>query len=283
MSLPSRINHASAPSMPAFTRSRSKELASLGRKKHRDRLGECLVEGVRSVESAVAAGAPLVELLVTEEARADDRVRAILDRVTVPVHVVAAKDLDRIADTTTTQGVLAVARAERVEPDTLTGAIVALDGVQDPGNVGAILRTAAWFGADAILAGPGTADPFGPKAVRAAMGGLWDLRIAATDDLAAALRQLRDRGLALYGADLDGGPAHTWSPRHEAVLVLGSEAHGLSADVTTLLDARVRIAAPPSADAPGSRPGQAVRGVESLNVSVAAGVLLHRWLGERRG
>jgi TrmH family RNA methyltransferase len=107
------------------------------------------------------------------------------------------------------------------------------------------------------------------------MGGLWDLRIAATDDLAAALRQLRDRGLALYGADLDGGPAHAWSPRHEAVLVLGSEAHGLSADVTTLLDARVRIAAPPSADA--------IRGVESLNVSVAAGVLLHRWLGERRG
>jgi len=261
--------------MPALTRSRSKELASLGRKKHRDRLGECLIEGVRSVESAVAAGAPLVELLVTEEARADDRMRSILERARVPVHVVAAKDLDRIADTTTTQGVLAVARAERVEPDTLTGAIVALDGVQDPGNVGAILRTAAWFGADAVLAGPGTADPFGPKAVRAAMGGLWDLQIAATNDLAAELRHMRERGLALYGADLDGEPAHAWSPRHEAVLVLGSEAHGLSAAVTALLDARVRIAAPPSADA--------IRGVESLNVSVAAGVLLHRWLGEGRG
>jgi TrmH family RNA methyltransferase len=261
--------------MPALTRRRSKDLASLGRKKHRDRLGEFLVEGVRSVESAVAAGAPLVEVLVTEEARADNRVRAILDRVTVPVHVVAANDLDRIADTSTTQGVLAVARAERAEPDSLTGAIVALDGVQDPGNAGAILRTAAWFGADAVLAGPGTADPFGPKAVRAAMGGLWDLRIAATDDLAASLKLLRARGLALYGADLDGEPAHAWSPPHDAVLVLGSEAHGLSAEVAALLDDRIRIAAPPDAGA--------VRGVESLNVSVAAGVLLHRWLGEGRG
>jgi len=261
--------------MPTQTRNRSKELGSLGRKRNGDRLGECLVEGVRSVESAVAAGAPLVEVLVTEEARADERVQSMLEQVRVPVHIVAARDLDRIADTTTTQGVLAVARTERVEPSTLTGAIVALDGVQDPGNVGAILRTAAWFGADAVLAGPGTADPFGPKAVRAAMGGLWDLKIASTDDLATDLEKLRARGLAVYGADLDGESAHAWSPPHEAVLVLGSEAHGLSADVAALLAARVRIAAPP--------PAGAVRGVESLNVSVAAGVLLHQWLGEGRG
>jgi TrmH family RNA methyltransferase len=258
--------------MPALTRRRSKDLASLARKKHRDRLGQCLVEGVRSVESAVAAGAPLVELLVTAEARADGRVRALLDRATVPVHVVAATDLDRIADTATTQGVLAVARIERAEADRLSGAVVALDGVQDPGNVGAILRTAAWFGADAVLAGPGTADPFGPKAVRAAMGGLWDLGIAASDDLAADLRGMQRRGFALHGADLHGEPAREWMPRREAVLVLGSEAHGLSDDVRALLDGRVRIAAP-------SGPGGA-RGVESLNVSVAAGVLLHRWLGE---
>ena len=258
--------------MHTLTRSRSKDIASLSRKKHRDRLGEFLVEGLRSVESAVAAGAPLVELLVTDEARADDRVRALLDRAAVPVHVVPARELDRIAATATTQGLVAVARAERADPAVLSGAVVALDGVQDPGNVGAILRTAAWFGADAVLVGPGTADPFGPKAVRAAMGGLWDLAIAATDDLAADLRRLQSRGLVLYGADLDGEPAHAWSPRHDGVLVLGSEAHGLSDDVYGVLDGRVRIAAPPSAGT--------ARGVESLNVSVAAGVLLHRWLGE---
>lgn len=258
--------------MSTLTRRRSKDLAALGRKKHRDRLGEFLVEGVRSVESAVAAGAPLVELLVTEEARSEPRVQSVLDRAGVPVHVVPARELDRIADTATTQGLLAVARAERADPRTLTGAIVALDGVQDPGNVGAIVRSAAWFGVDAILAGPGTADLFGPKAVRAAMGGLWDLALAVTADLTADLVRLQARGHLLYGADLDGQPASRWTPRREAVLVLGSEAHGLSAGTRERVDGRVRIAAPARAEA--------VRGVESLNVSVAAGVLLHRWLGE---
>lgn len=258
--------------MLALTRRRNKDLASLGRKKHRDRLGEFLVEGARSVESAVAAGAPLVEILVTDEARDDERIRSFLDHSGVPVHVVAAKDLARIADTATTQGVLAVARLERIETDALSGAIVALDGVQDPGNVGAILRSAAWFGADAVLTGYGTADPFGPKAVRAAMGGLWDVKIAATDDLTANLRQLQNRGYAVFGADLDGEPVSTWAPQRDVVLVLGSEAHGLSDAVRSLLDGRVRIATSQNADA--------ARGVESLNVSVAAGVLLHRWLGE---
>ncbi len=257
--------------MPELSRRRIKDLASLGRKKHRDRLGEFLVEGVRSVESAVEAGAPLVELLVAEEARADARVRAVLDGVEVPVHTLAARELDRLADTTTTQGIVAVARAVSVAPASLTGAVVALDGVQDPGNVGAILRTAAWFGAEGFLAGPGTADPFGPKAVRAAMGGLWDVPIAATDDLAAELSRLKASGLALFGADLDGDPARSWAPPRASVLVLGSEAHGLSDGVRALLDARVRIAAPSTATE---------RGVESLNVAVAAGVLLHRWLGE---
>ena len=257
--------------MSELTRRRLKDLASLRRKKHRDERGEFLVEGLRSVESALTAGAPLVELLVTDEAGQDQRVRALLDSTSVPVHVVPARDLDRIADTTSTQGLVAVARMALAEAADIAGAVVALDGVQDPGNVGAILRTAAWFGADALLAGPGTADPFGPKAVRAAMGGLWDLRIATTADLATDLDRLRASGHTLFGADLDGEPAAKWSPPHTSVLVLGSEAHGLSGAVRDRLDGRVRIGAP---HADRERPG-----VESLNVSVAAGVLLHRWLG----
>lgn len=253
-----------------LTRRRLKEIASLARRRARQDLGQCLVEGVRSVEAAVAAGAPLVEVLVTAEAQAEPRVAALLARFAGPVHTVAARDLERVADTQSTQGVVAVARAVAAPPEALGGAVVALDGVQDPGNVGAIVRTAAWFGADAVLAGPGTADPFGPKAVRAAMGGLWDLRLAEADDLAAALAHLKEQGLPLYGADLDGEPARDWAPPRAAVLVLGSEAHGLSDGVRRLLDGRVRIAQPAGA---GSQ-----RGVESLNVAVAAGVLLHQWL-----
>lgn len=257
--------------MPEPTRRHLKDLATLHRKRHRDRLGLCLVEGVRSVESAVEAGAPLVEVLATAEASEDERVAALLEHAAVPVHTAAAADLARIADTATTQGVLAVARVRYAAAEGLSGPVVALDGVQDPGNVGALLRSAAWFGVRGVLVGPGTADPFGPKAVRASMGGLWDLRIAPSDDLAGDLKRLKARGLPLYGADLDGEPARAWAPPEEAVLVLGSEAHGLSDEVTALLDGRVRIGAP-------NATGRA-RGVESLNVAVAAGILLHRWLG----
>jgi len=254
--------------MPELSRRRLQEIARLARRRHRDASGEFLVEGVRSVESALAAGAPLVEILASGEAAADPRVAALLAGVAVPVHTVPAVDLARVADTEATQGLLAVAALRRADPLALVAPLVVLDGVQDPGNVGAIVRAAAWFGARGVLAGPGTADPFGPKAVRAAMGGLWDLEIAVTADLAAALDAFRARGLPLYGAELDGEPARDWAPAAEAVLVLGSEAHGLSEAARQRLDGRVRIGG-----------GSDARGVESLNVSVAAGILLHRWLG----
>ncbi len=267
--MPERFTPSSRRAAPALSRRRLKDLAALGRKKHRDRLGLCLVEGLRSVEAAVDAGAPLVEIVATAEAQADARAAALLDRAAVPVCTASAGDLGRVADTASTQGLVAVARIVPAAPPT-GGAIVALDGVQDPGNVGTILRTAAWFGVDAVLAGPGTADPFGPKAVRAAMGGLWDLGVVPVPDLEAELRRLRALGLPLAGADLGGEPARSWSPPRAAVLVLGSEAHGLSGGVQALLDTTVRI---------DGRAGAGPRGVESLNVAVAAGVLLHRWLG----
>lgn len=260
-----------------ITRARLKEIAGLARRSERARLGQFLVEGVRSVEAAVRAGAPLVEALVSEDARADARLSALLaalEAAGVPVHAVPTRELERVSDAQTAQGVVAAARRVvadlEAEPDALVGcgAVVVLDGVQDPGNAGTVVRTAAWFGADAVLAGPGTADPEGPKAVRAAMGGLWDLRLARTDDLGRALDRLRADGLALVGADLDGQDTARWRPAGPTALVLGSEAHGLSDAARDRLDGRVRI--------PGG--GAERRGVESLNVAVAAGVLLHRWL-----
>jgi len=261
-----------------MTRARLKEIAALGRRRERERLGAFLVEGLRSVEAAVAAGAPLVEVLVTEAAAADPRTAALLARTAAPVYTVAARDLDRISDAQTAQGVVAVARP--VARDLAggdvgelagMGAVVLLDGVQDPGNVGTVIRTAAWFGADAVVAGPGTADVESPKVVRAAMGGLWDVRLARTPDLPATLDSLRAAGFAVYGADLEGEDAAAWRPASPAALVLGSEAHGLSEETKARLDGAVRIGAP--------HVGDGARGVESLNVSVAAGILLHGWLG----
>ncbi|MDX1421401.1 MAG: RNA methyltransferase, partial [Rubricoccaceae bacterium] len=234
--------------MPPPSRQRLKDLAGLARRKGRRALGRFLVEGVRAVEAALAAGAAMDEVLVTAKAAESPRVRAMLERSEAPVHTVPARDLARITDVQHGQGVVAVAHAVvREDATALDGAraLLVLDGVQDPGNVGTLIRTAAWFSADAVLCGPGTADPESPKGARSAAGALWDLalvRLHDAADYAAALDGLRARGLALWGADLDGAPAAVWAPPPGGALVLGSEGHGLSAEAAARLDGRVRIA-----------------------------------------
>jgi TrmH family RNA methyltransferase len=174
----------------------------------------------------------------------------------------------------THQGVLGVVERRLTDPQAIPdrvaddGMVLLLDGVQDPGNAGTILRTAAWFGVDAVVAGPGTAGWYGPKVMRAAAGGHWDATLARTDTPGALLDRLRKAGCALYGADLHGVSARDWAPERPSVLVLGSEAHGLSVAVLDRLDTPVAL------------PGAAHRaGAESLNVAVASGILVYEWIG----
>lgn len=227
----------------------------------------CVVEGRRSVESAVLAGARVRELVVSEEMLRDPEVTVLAKSVDV-VLVASVKDLERVSDVKTSQGVLAVVSTRWVALESLRGVerVVVLDGVQDPGNVGTIIRTAAWFGIDGVLSGPGVADCYGPKVLRASMGGVWDLQLARSDDLESDLRELSLSGFDLFAAHLDGEPVDAWRPERRAALILGSEAHGPSSEVLSLGTGRVRI------------PGRRSDGVtESLNVAVAAGILMFRW------
>ena len=253
-----------------------KEIRKLAQRKHRRRQERTLVEGIRSVEAALTGRAPLVCLVVSEEALAEETRVATLAREAAQqtdVYATSASTLATLSDVSSSQGLLAVARTVFTPVDALAEAkaVVVLDGVQDPGNVGTALRTAAWFGADGVLAGPGTAGLYGPKTLRAAMGAHWTLALGRSSDLADALKHLRQGGFALYGADLAGTPASAWSPQRPSALVLGSEAHGLSAPTLDLVGERVAL---PAARARGNGPE-----VESLNVAVAGGILIYEWLG----
>ena len=260
-----------------MTRQRLLDLMSLHRRKGRVAQGLFLVEGVRSVQAALAAGAPLAEVVVDEAAGEATAALAGAARAAgAEVTPVPARTLGRLSDAQTAQGVVGVAR--RVVHEALpAGArrVVLLDGVQDPGNVGALVRSAAWFGADAVVADASTADFEGPKAVRAAMGGLWDVRLVRVASLVPVLDALAADGVALWGADLDGVSVADWQPGAASALVLGSEAHGLSGAVAARLAGRVTI--------PRGRTGAGASkaGAESLNVTVAAGILLHAWASGR--
>lgn len=253
---------------------RRKTIAALTRRRARRRTSRTLIEGRRALQAALDAEAPLVDAVVTREALDDPEVQALLDQLSVPVYTTDASTMDQLTDVAAPQGFVAVVERRFIDPATLpdrlggAGTALLLDGVQDPGNVGTLLRTASWFGAQAVVAGPGTAGLYGPKVMRAAAGGHWALQLARTDAPGALLDQLRRHGVALYGADLQGVRADMWTPSQPSVLALGSEAHGLSAAALDRLDTTVALRGVP--DRPAA---------ESLNVAVAGGILLYEWLG----
>lgn len=253
---------------------RRRTIASLTRRRYRRKHNQTLLEGPRAVEAAVDGGAPLVDCVVTEEALQNATIGGLLDRLPVPVYVTDADTMNDLTDVETPQGIIATVRRPLVDAENLIGVLdseatlLLLDGVQDPGNVGTLLRTAAWFGADALASGPNTAGLYGPKVMRAAMGGHWALTLTRVDRPGSLLDRLRSAGWALYGADLHGTRVDDWRPERPSVLALGSEAHGLSPAVLDRLDMPVSIPGAPR------RPS-----AESLNVAVAGGILTYKWLG----
>lgn len=254
------------------TTAESKKLIrSLRRRKGRDEHGLFLVEGVRGVQACLDAGwewrvaavAPGLERVPGGAALAA-RLRASGGRV------IEATDgeLARLADTRTPQGVLLAAAVRRLRPADLApparAVVLVLDAVQDPGNVGTLLRTAHALGAFAAVTLPATADPWGPKAARAAAGALFHLPVASAT-WPEARAWLTDHGFRILGADVEGEPLGRAAPRDpRAALVLGNEGAGLSDAVRGACD---RIVAVPIA-----------AGAESLNAAVAGALLLDRWL-----
>lgn len=247
-----------------LTERRLKAIASLKQRKHRLRMGQFILEGERSLQSALDGGARLREVLLARSSRLDPVIQTRLERDDVGVFELPDRLAAKVADTTTPSGIIAVADVPR---GSLDGArtVLVLDGVQDPGNVGTLVRTAAWFGIDAVVSGPGTADFFSPKTVRATMGGLWDVQLVPTDDLGDVLAALEREGFGLWLADLEGTNLADWNPEDRSGLIIGSETHGFSDEVARAVLRKVSI--------PRSAPGA----VESLNAAVAGAVLMARW------
>jgi RNA methyltransferase, TrmH family len=223
------------------------------------------VEGGRAVTEALTDGVRPV--FVFHEPGALDQ--ALLDRISAAgaeVIEASARVVTRLSDLPSSRGVVALAAPPRCRladlPSPEAPITLLLDSVQDPTNVGAILRSAEAFGAGAVILTPGTASPFSPKAMRASAGSVFRLPVVLDVDAADALTWARTAGARVVGADVKRG-IDPVALRHTSrvLLVIGSEGHGLSTEISEALDVRVTIP---------------LRGrVESLNAAVAAAVLLY--------
>ena len=260
--------------LPAAT---LKKLRSLARARTREKEGLLLAEGVRLVQEAVMAGATIQAAYYTDEVRREYAalVRKLRGAAGETAEI-TRRELASVSDVVTSQGVLALVRWHPVEAVALLSRpavpaiVVACDGLRDPGNMGSLLRTCAWFGVRGVLLGVGCVNVTNPKVVRGSMGALFRLTIAEEVDLPGTLVEARQFGFRVYGADASAPQRHDQTEvAARAVIVLGSEAHGLSKAVRDEADLLVSI----------PRYGEA----ESLNVAVACGVILAAARSSGRG
>lgn len=239
-----------------LTRTRLRQLQKLRTASERRQQRLFLIDGEKLVRDALAADAPIVELLST----APDQWR----KAGLPLTELSRADADRLSDTRTPQGHFALVRDELEAvraPEAGHWQVVALDAIQDAGNVGGIIRSAAAFGVDSVLVGPGSADPTHPRVTRAATGAWFNVRISRSVDLLTDVTKLRQQGAAVWAADQRGVPLREQKLPSKIVWIFGNEGAGVAKQFDDLIDARIAV---PIDD-----------GVESLNVNVAAGIILH--------
>lgn len=239
-----------------------------GIRRLRRRQGDhALLEGPHLLREALAGGLPLDSVLFSAGFAASPEGAALAGRLPRPPHAVDDELLAELCDADAPRGVLAVARLPRGGAERLAlpagGIALYLDGVQDPGNLGALARVAEAFGAAALLLAAGGCHPNHPRALRASAGSLLRLPVAlraAPEVVDARWRESGGRprwvGLEAHG----GAPLPAAPPAGELVLVLGAERGDLAPEVAARLDERWTIPLAPA--------------VESLNVAVAAGVAL---------
>ena len=238
----------------------------------RKRDGIFVVEGIRMCEEI-----PLERLyraVMTESFYKAHRALAErLSKASVGLLLTDDAEFQRISDTKTPQGVLAAVRMEQRTEDGLlsdpSGLFLFLERIQDPGNLGTMLRTSEAAGCAGILMSPDCCDMYNPKTVRSTMGSIFRVPFAVSPDLGKAAEKLKARGGRVYAAHLQGSVEYTRPDyRGLSAFLIGNEAEGLTEELAEKADQRIRIP---------------MRGkVESLNASLAAAVLLYEADRQRR-
>lgn len=271
-----------------------KEVRSLKEKKYRDKRGLFFIEGLRFAEEAFKSGAYVTALLLSDRIMGSPAAEKLLSEAKEKeTKICWVKDglFNELSDTETPQGIMAVVRnrsysledifmgknASESEASVNGNAnetigdntvIVILDSVQDPGNMGTIIRTADAAGINGIIASKGCVDPYNPKVLRSTMGSIFHVPLCHGIDMGDALRMAKAKGMKIFASHLEGKIYHFEADfKGSLAIVIGNEASGISRDAFLAADVLVKI----------PMLGKA----ESLNASVAAGILMYEAVRQR--
>ena len=247
-----------------------KHIKALHQKKYREDEGQFFVEGIKMVDEAISQKADVVNVVVSNDMLTQisggieftDR----LKKINVNTNWVPESIFRLISDTETPQGVLAVIRKMHTTEDEViyveNGTYVLLDGIQDPGNVGSIIRTADAAGINGVILSRGCVDIYNPKTLRSTMGSIFRVPIIAKADLCIIAKAMKKQGIRVLASSLESECFH-YDIDYEGgiALVIGSEANGVGLEMMEMADLTIKI------------PMRG--GAESLNASVAAGILIY--------
>ncbi len=241
---------------------------SLQRKKTREEEKLYVVEGDKIVKGYLTEYAP-VKILAANPVFIDSLTTSVKNSIEEIIPT-SYEELKRISSLKTPHNALAVVKMPENKPirNSSKSLCVALDFVQDPGNLGTIIRAAAWFGIKEIYCSENCVDVFNPKTVQASMGAILHVEVVYTD-LEKILERSRSENIPVYGATLDGESVYETALKKEGIVLLGNESKGISANLSKYVTNKIKI---PFFGAKNSR------GIDSLNVSMAASIIFSEFL-----
>lgn len=245
-----------------------KNIRKLKEKKYRDIEGNYLIEGIKLVKEAITENADIKQIVICEECLNSGE----LDKDTLyeiakfNIIYVTKKVFDILTDVKTPQGIIAVIGKKNVSElvDYAQDIIIALDDIQDPGNLGTILRTVDSANLNQIILSKGSADPYNPKVVRSTMGAIFRVNIIEADNLKEKLLEAQENDFKIMVTSLNTKNSIYDVDVNKKVIVIGNEANGVSEQIQEIADEKVKI--------------PMLGKTESLNASVAAGIMIYEYV-----
>lgn len=248
-----------------------KHIKKLKDKKYRDINNEFIVEGIKLVSEAIQENAKIKQIILCEDC---DKVEAIPKELMYEIAkkeciYVTEKVFKFITEVQAPQGILAVIEKnnQNNQIDYDQDIIVAINDVQDPGNIGTILRTVDSVGLSQVLVSKGTADIYNPKVVRSTMGAIFRVKIIECEDLENTLKEIKKHKFKIVVSSLQTENSIYNIDYNKKVIVVGNEANGVEEKIQNIADEKVKI--------------PMLGKTESLNVSVATGIILYEYVRQK--